>query len=765
MSGPDSPVSRREDDLLRRWNLAKTIYDLVRACPRDWSPRVGLYGGWGEGKTSVLNFIDSLARADGIPVLWFSPWSAQDRVELWTAFSSGLERRLGYRPGGKRRAFRWVGRQWRRWTPFLRAATTVPAGTLPAELPAHSAEILKGVLSLTETLLPSLSRDAPPQRQDVEHQLLAVPGDARLIVVIDDIDRGNAELMPHLLLALREVFDLPGCAFIVAFDPRTIADALPAAHPGWRPTPEFLEKIIQFPFWLPAPTRQDVLALAQEEAKEFPGVVVDADALSEVADLLPANPRRLKEFFRGLWRLRPTLARHDASELKWMPIFLIELMRSLSQAATQALLQDAKFRGDLGEATFFFRDPTTELGAIAVKELRDHAKTILTDAKCPDDVREGMLRLVDAFRDRASMVAGSSIAYWAQLDDRPPIFTWKEFNALVSSWRQNPSADRLAELVETQMRLVGCVAETAYRELFETAVMYRGEAINRAAEVVVDEQIGIEMDKADIGLALLRIVIHDQKGFSRQPGILTAEHFTQLLEQFGHWAHFRNHARYLTAREGERELLLEAATDGARFASETIESLRPWNGLFGGLSPERTELKQAVVQVLSAHVFDDLLARFSRKDGIAALWGRDRHLVEKHYLFRRDGGFYSEARTARLKDIANQAKTSLVVQENFYEYLRLLGYGLKGGGSETLTTEELRPLAQDAEIVLSAWRAATAQPLQPRVVADLRETRAVLGKELPEGQVLTLPPWWPTEPQVEETAEEPTTAPNPEPPE
>jgi hypothetical protein len=220
----------------------------------------------------------------------------------------------------------------------------------------------------------------------------------------------------------------------------------------------------------------------------------------------------------------------------------------------------------------------------------------------------------------------------------------------------------------------------------------------------------------------------------------------------------------VAARETERELLLEAAREGATFASEIVELLSPWSGLFDGLSPERTQLKQMVVQALCTHVFDDLLARFSRKDGISSLWGKDRHLVEKYFLFRRDGGFYNEAGIARLKELAEQAKTSLAVQENFYEYLRLLAYGLKGN-SETLTREELALLARDADIVLSAWRAATAQPLQPRVVGDLRATRVVLGKQLPEGQTLTLPPWWPPESPAAETAAGPAAGRNPEPPE
>jgi len=108
-----------------------------------------------------------------------------------------------------------------------------------------------------------------------------------------------------------------------------------------------------------------------------------------------------------------------------------------------------------------------------------------------------------------------------------------------------------------------------------------------------------------------------------------------------------------------------------------------------------------------SNVFDDLLARFSRKDGISSLWGKDRHLVEKYFPFRRDGGFYNDDRIAWLKELAEQAKTSSLVQENFYQYLRILAYGLNGN-SEILTREELAPLARDADIVLSAWRAATA---------------------------------------------------------
>src|SRR5262249_32490586 len=216
------------------------------------------------------------------------------------------------------------------------------------------------------------------------------------------------------------------------------------------------------------------------------------------------------------------------------------------------------------------------------------------------------------------------------------------------------------------------------RELFETTIAYRGNALNRASEVVPDQQLSAQMDDADTGLGLLTIVVHDQQGFERGRGVLGATHFRQLFEQCAHWAHFRNHPRYIAAREAEKNLLIEAAKSGDHFASDIVESMRPWSGFVDELSPERADLKRTVMDALCMHIFDDLLSRFSRKDGVSTLWGKKRHLTEKYFLLKRDGGFYTQARKDILSELAEQASSSSIIQENFYEYLRLFAYGLKG---------------------------------------------------------------------------------------
>ncbi len=50
----------------------------------------------------------------------------------------------------------------------------------------------------------------------------------RVIVFIDDLDRADLRLVPQLLMALRELLDLPGFIFVLAFDDEIISKALTA---------------------------------------------------------------------------------------------------------------------------------------------------------------------------------------------------------------------------------------------------------------------------------------------------------------------------------------------------------------------------------------------------------------------------------------------------------------------------------------------------------------------------------------------------------
>src|SRR5690606_37868368 len=77
---------------------------------------------------------------------------------------------------------------------------------------------LKDYASLIERILRLSDEDITAIRNAL--------GSRRVIVIVDDLDRADNILIPKLLLAMRELFDLPGFSFLVPFDKSKVVRAL-----------------------------------------------------------------------------------------------------------------------------------------------------------------------------------------------------------------------------------------------------------------------------------------------------------------------------------------------------------------------------------------------------------------------------------------------------------------------------------------------------------------------------------------------------------
>lgn len=93
-SGFDAAQSKRENDDLNRWRFASEIVDVILTTPLAWSARIGIFGKWGEGKSTVLRFAEGMLKEKGNIVFWFSPWSVGNWQDLWDDFGSALWRRF-----------------------------------------------------------------------------------------------------------------------------------------------------------------------------------------------------------------------------------------------------------------------------------------------------------------------------------------------------------------------------------------------------------------------------------------------------------------------------------------------------------------------------------------------------------------------------------------------------------------------------------------------------------------------------------------------
>jgi KAP family P-loop domain len=77
----------------------------------EWSTRIGLHGRWGDGKTTILNFLEVQQRKRDNIVIRYSPWGLQGEAKLWEDFAKALKdglKRNGVSMAWYRSAWLWV---------------------------------------------------------------------------------------------------------------------------------------------------------------------------------------------------------------------------------------------------------------------------------------------------------------------------------------------------------------------------------------------------------------------------------------------------------------------------------------------------------------------------------------------------------------------------------------------------------------------------------------------------------------------------------
>jgi predicted KAP-like P-loop ATPase len=90
LSGYDSAQKDRKNDDLGPWRFAAEIAEVIRSTPPEWSARIGIFGKWGEGKSTILYFLEEMLKPEGNIIFFFNPWAIQDLNELWAEFGTKL---------------------------------------------------------------------------------------------------------------------------------------------------------------------------------------------------------------------------------------------------------------------------------------------------------------------------------------------------------------------------------------------------------------------------------------------------------------------------------------------------------------------------------------------------------------------------------------------------------------------------------------------------------------------------------------------------
>lgn len=148
----DKPVSGVKNDLFRRSEFSMRIADLIINRQEKESVVYGINGAWGEGKTSVLNFItERLNDSPNVVVINFNPWRYSDETKLLESYFATIAKELYKSLSSDELQFGML--QFRRWYKIKKAA-----GILAKYGDAISAIPMAGSDSIGSTAKSALER-------------------------------------------------------------------------------------------------------------------------------------------------------------------------------------------------------------------------------------------------------------------------------------------------------------------------------------------------------------------------------------------------------------------------------------------------------------------------------------------------------------------------------------------------------------------------------------------------------------------------------
>jgi len=302
----DQPIGSIKEDRFNRAPFAQRIAETLARRSDVSSVVVGVYGVWGDGKTSTLRMMEeTLHSYPNVIAVRFNPWNFESEELLLRAFFDTLAEALGKSLPTRKEE---LGRVLQRYGSLLSIASVgLAAGAVQVNL----GDAVQGVGQALSTV----------ELDELRVRLERILRDARkrVVVLIDDIDRLDRKEIQAIFKLVKLSASFEHMSYVLAFDDEMVAAAIGEKYGSGDPAAgrSFLEKIVQVPLHLPpadtlalrqmtfegvdAITRQSGLKLSEQQEQEFVRHFVDG------FEARLTTPRQSKLYLNSLMFALPIL--------------------------------------------------------------------------------------------------------------------------------------------------------------------------------------------------------------------------------------------------------------------------------------------------------------------------------------------------------------------------------------------------------------------------------------------------------------------------
>lgn len=333
----DRPITRRAEDALGRSGFAKALADSIQSWKEKDSLVIGLFGPWGQGKTSLKNMILDFLQDSGKDapyVVEFNPWQWSGQAQIAQAFFGRIADQLGRKSAGGNPVSQAA--KWRQYAALLNFGEGVTRD-VPKAIPdilisiaflcgiggfienpkvrfaaiflavffAATAGVLRMASGLAENVAKyfeakcRFTEEKPDEvRLELRHMMQALP--KPVLVVIDDIDRLSPAEIRLVFQLVKSNADFPNMIYMLLFERDVVEKALEKGGEQALSTRghDYIEKVINVAFDLPRIEQVRVDRYLGERLK-----MVFADVATSEAEETRAGKiyhLQLRHFFKDL---------------------------------------------------------------------------------------------------------------------------------------------------------------------------------------------------------------------------------------------------------------------------------------------------------------------------------------------------------------------------------------------------------------------------------------------------------------------------------
>lgn len=331
----DFPITDESQDLFSRKPLADILVKAIREYTSHSTHciTIGIYGEWGEGKTSVMNMVRSrlelLKYKDRLLISSYNPWLIKDQESMLVDFFRTI---MG--AGFSRRLFTYF-KQYGNLISYIAGQASEKVAPLSGgTISAIVGKLINGLPGSDISLTDCKKRISAQLKKERRH----------LIVFIDDLDRLDNNEIHTVFRLIKQVADFENVIYLVAMDDHRVSKALcPEESYGER----FVDKIIQIQVRLPKLQRADLhceLRRVLIQLKKELGVQeekLDVELVSAGILEMIRNERDITRYYNLLLMVLPSVKNelnlNDFCLLQFLDLYKSEVYETIFKKKTELL--------------------------------------------------------------------------------------------------------------------------------------------------------------------------------------------------------------------------------------------------------------------------------------------------------------------------------------------------------------------------------------------------------------------------------------------